>query len=83
MTRMRDLTCRDVAEFLMAYLDQELDEAHRTAFDRHLAECDECILYLRAYEEAVRLGKAAFSDPEAPADAIPAGIARAILAARK
>lgn len=83
MNDMLDLTCRDVAEFLMAYLDRELDEAHRAAFEHHLAECDECVLYVRRYEATVRLGKAAFDDPAGPPDALPERLARAILAARK
>ena len=29
-------TCKDVHEFLMAYLDAELDEATRTSFDAHI-----------------------------------------------
>jgi anti-sigma factor RsiW len=70
---MLDLTCRDAAEFLMAYLDHEGDETQRTAFDQHLGEYDECVLDLRRYEETVRLGQAAFHDPAASARAILAG----------
>ena len=81
---MIDLTCRQVADFLMAYLDHELDTAARAAFDAHLHECDECVLYLRSYVDAVRLGKAAYRDPDAAAtDVMPEQLVRAVLAARK
>jgi anti-sigma factor RsiW len=79
---MTDLTCRDVADFLMAYLDRELDPNRRTAFEAHLAECDECVRYLRSYDRTVRLAKAAGRDPDEPAD-VPEQLVRSILAARK
>jgi anti-sigma factor RsiW len=81
---MTELTCRDVVEFLVDYLDHELDPAQRHAFEAHLTECDECVAYIRSYEQAVRLGQAAFEPPEAPAEAhVPAQLVRAVLAARR
>jgi anti-sigma factor RsiW len=79
---MTELTCRDVAEFLMAYLDRELDPPQRTAFEAHLAGCDECVRYLRAYEQTVRLARAAGHDTDEP-EAVPERLVRSILAARK
>ena len=53
-------------------------------FETHLTLCDDCVAYLRQYEDAVRLGKVAFEPPEASADGqLPKGLVEAILAARK
>jgi anti-sigma factor RsiW len=81
---MTRLTCREVVEFLMDYLDDALEPARRRTFENHLAECDECVAYLRHYEETVRLGKVAFADVDAAADEqLPRGLVDAILAARR
>jgi len=81
---MTDLTCRDVVEFLMDYLDHALDPAQQQAFESHLAHCDECVVYLRSYEQTVRLGRAAFDDLDDPAAArLPRELVDAIVAARR
>lgn len=81
---MTQLTCREVVEFLMDYLDHALDPAQRHAFERHLAQCDECVAYLRTYEQTVRLGKAAFDDLDAAADRqVPRELVDAIVATRR
>jgi anti-sigma factor RsiW len=79
---MNELTCRDVAEFLMAYLDRELEPGQRVAFEAHLAECDECVRYLRSYQRTVRLAKSAGRDPD-ELDEVPERLVQSILAARK
>ena len=79
---MNELTCRDVADFLMAYLDRELDPPQRTAFEAHLAVCDECARYLRSYEQTVRLAKAAGRDADEPEE-VPERLVQSVLAARK
>ncbi|MFN8643400.1 MAG: zf-HC2 domain-containing protein [Candidatus Binatia bacterium] len=79
---MTELTCRDVADFLMAYLDRELAPPQRAAFETHLAACDECVRYLRAYARTVRLAKASGQDAEDPAE-VPERLVQSILAARK
>lgn len=76
-------TCREVVKFLMEYLDQSLEPAQRAEFEAHLATCDECVTYLRSYEETVRLGKAAFDDDAAAEAAVPRRLIEAILAARR
>lgn len=78
------MTCRELTEFLMAYLSDELPDAQRRVFDEHLAECPGCVTYLHTYEETIKLGRAAFRDPDAPPPAdVPEQLIRAILAARK
>jgi anti-sigma factor RsiW len=80
---MTDLSCRDVVGLLMSYLDQALDPAQRRAFDAHLAGCDGCVVYLRSYEQTLRLTTAAFEDPdEAPQECSARDLVEAILAGR-
>lgn len=78
------MTCRDLIEFLWAYLAGEVTPEQRFDFDAHLATCPPCVAYLRSYEETIRLGRDAFAvtDGEAPAD-MPEELVRAILAARE
>ena len=79
---MADLTCRDVVELLMAYLDQALDPTERHAFEAHLAECDGCITYLRSYEQTLGLVRTAFEDPDEPQEHSAKNLIETILAAR-
>jgi anti-sigma factor RsiW len=77
------MTCREVIEFLMAYLDHELPPEQRSAFEVHLLECADCVAYLETYKETVRLGKSAFEDADGDAgDDVPEELIAAILAAR-
>jgi len=81
---MTQLTCREVVEFLSDYLDHALAPAQHHAFEHHLAACDACVVYVRSYEQTVRLGKAAFDDLDAAADErLPPGLVDAIVAARR
>jgi len=78
----RELTCREIADFLMAYDDGELPPPERAVFDAHLAVCPDCVAYLQSYRATVALGKQAFRDGDA-ATAVPERLVDAILAARK
>jgi anti-sigma factor RsiW len=51
------MTCREVIEFLMNYLDDELSPEVRIEFDRHLAVCASCTAYLNSYRQTVALSK--------------------------
>jgi anti-sigma factor RsiW len=78
------MTCREFIEFLREYRDGELSPGRRRTFDAHLAECPWCVAYLQNYEQAIRLGKAAYAEPDAPVPAeVPEELVRAILAARR
>jgi anti-sigma factor RsiW len=82
-TTPRDLTCRELAEFVMDYLDEALSAGERTVFEAHLAVCEDCIAYLRSYREAVRLGKAYGQDDDRHAPEMPEDLVQAILASRR
>ncbi len=76
------MTCRDFIDFMMDYLSGELTDAERSIFDAHLAECPWCVAYLKTYQEAVKLGKAACDvEGQVPED-VPEELVQAILAAR-
>jgi anti-sigma factor RsiW len=80
----RELTCRELVDFLMAYDDDELPAPERAAFDAHLAECPDCVAYLASYRATVALGRRAFRDEDAAAgDHVPEALVEAVLAARR
>ena len=47
------ITCIEFEEFILAYLDGELNNAKRRTFELHLAVCRECRDYLAAYKAAM------------------------------
>ena len=74
------LTCREFIEFLMEYLERALPVQRLSEFERHLGGCSSCRAYLQNYESTVRLGQAAFADPEAAPDgALPQDVPDAYL----
>jgi len=76
-----ELTCREVAEFLAAYLDDELAARQKERFEEHLAECPDCRNYLEQYEVTRTVGKAAL-EADASDAGVPEDLVQAILAAR-
>jgi anti-sigma factor RsiW len=78
------ITCRELIEFLMDYLDGALSAERRAEVDRHLAVCPSCVEYMRSYQEAVKMGKVSMraDDSAAPGD-VPEELLRAVLGARK
>ncbi len=74
-------SCKHCIEFLMAYLDGELPERERAAFDAHMALCPPCREYLKSYVASVRLCE---SQRRTSGSAkMPEEMVRAILAARE
>ncbi len=74
------MTCRELIDFLMAYLGNELPAEQRAELERHLGMCPSCVNYLKTYEQTIRLGQQAFAD-DAPATLLPEELVKAILAA--
>jgi len=78
------ITCRELIDFLYLYLEDELPEDRRSEFERHLGVCPPCREYIRQYRESIQLGKAAFAEPDGPADDVaPEELVKAILDSRR
>ena len=77
------MTCKELVEFLMDYLDGLLSESERRRFEEHLGECPDCVAYLATYREAARLGKEACTAGDSIPTDVPEELVRAILAARR
>jgi anti-sigma factor (TIGR02949 family) len=75
------LTCRQLIDFIMSYLDGELPPDQRAEFDRHMSACPSCVDYLKTYEKTLLLTKAA-ADDQVPAE-VPESLVQAILAAQR
>jgi anti-sigma factor RsiW len=77
------ITCQEVIEYLMAYVNNELLSTEHAAIDAHLAVCPECVTFLKTYEQTMRCERAAFDHPEHNVETpIPESLVQAILAAR-
>ena len=77
------MTCKELVEFLMDYLDGLVSKPERRRFEEHLGECPDCVAYLATYREAVRLGKKACTAGDSIPTDVPEELVRAILAARR
>jgi anti-sigma factor RsiW len=78
------MTCREVIDFLMAYVDGELAADVRSEFERHLAVCQPCVDYLASYRRTLEVERQAFAPrDQETAPPIPEDLIRAILASRK
>ena len=77
------INCREFVDFLMGYLDRELPEAQRAEFERHIAECPPCDVYLSQYRDTLRLERDLCPTPDAEIpEEVPEELVAAILAAR-
>ena len=78
------LTCRQLIEFLLAYVEDELEAGQREVFDRHLGACPPCRHYLDSYRATVALGRQAYTchGNELPPE-VPESLVAAVLAARQ
>jgi anti-sigma factor (TIGR02949 family) len=75
------ITCQQLIDFIMSYLDDELPPGQRAEFDRHMSACPSCVDYLKTYEKTVVLAKTCGHDPVP--DEVPESLVQAILEARK
>lgn len=77
------ITCQELIEFLMDYVNGDLPSDERTAVDSHLVVCPECVTFLHTYQLTIREGHQAFAEcDQSEAPAIPESLVQAILAAR-
>jgi anti-sigma factor RsiW len=79
------VTCREFADFIMGYLDRELQLEVLQTFEHHISLCPACERYLRQYRATVAAGRAAFAmgeDHAVPAE-VPEELISAILVSRR
>ena len=77
------MTCQEMVNFLMAYLDEELSPDERRDFDAHLAECPPCVVYLDTYREATAMGRSVCANDDPVPDEVPEELVQAILQTRR
>ncbi len=75
------MTCRELTDFILDYLEDALEPAQRARFEEHLAECAECRQFLGTYRATGQLVRDAMT-PDKPAQA-PADLIAAILDSRR
>jgi anti-sigma factor RsiW len=78
------MTCRELADFILAYTTGELQADERARFEHHLSLCPNCVHYLASYKATIDLGRRAFEDGDADSGMkIPDELVKAILRSRK
>jgi anti-sigma factor RsiW len=75
------VTCKDVASFILEYLENELDGTTRAMFEQHLSVCPNCVRYLAQYQATIALGRQAFQSYGTPPPLVPEDLIRAVLVA--
>jgi predicted anti-sigma-YlaC factor YlaD len=76
------MTCEEVAEFLLDYLEHQVTDEQRRIFEHHLSVCPDCRNYIDSYRKTIQLAKAA-EVQAANSIEIPEGLVQAILRARR
>jgi predicted anti-sigma-YlaC factor YlaD len=59
------MTCQDHKDLMMAYLDDELDDEQKRAFEAHLASCSDCAKDLEEFRKLKQMTDCvALAEPE-------------------
>jgi anti-sigma factor RsiW len=75
------MNCHEaINEFLLLYLDGDLDDERRRDFEEHLAGCPPCVTYLETYRLTIRVSHVACHAQDDPV-CIPEALVQAVLAA--
>jgi len=80
MRTSRESCCKDLIEFLSAYVEKELPERQHEVFERHLGVCFECVDYVASFTATIELTQ---SLCDVDCESIPQALVDAILAARR
>lgn len=77
------ITCVEFEDFILAYLEDELNARQRRIFELHLAVCRECRDYLAAYRTAMTVTSDVLDTQTAETLVnVPEDLVSAVLAAR-
>ncbi len=77
------ISCRELIDFIVDYLENSLSSDEQHDFDRHLSVCASCRAYLASYETTIRLEKAVATYDESALDEAPEELIQAILDVRR
>lgn len=77
------MNCREFIDFLLDYFEGQLPPCQCALFSEHMAECKECVDYLKMYEQTIKLGKEVCRcSDQLPLEEVPEDLIQAILVAR-
>jgi anti-sigma factor RsiW len=77
------VTCREFADFIADYFADGLDAETRARFNRHIAQCANCRVYLLNYQTTGAIGRRAFhADDDRLPDDVPRELIASVLSAR-
>jgi anti-sigma factor RsiW len=60
---MAAFSCRDNIARLTDYFERALLPPQRLAVEAHLRRCDDCVAYMRQYDQTITLSKVAYEEP--------------------
>ena len=65
------LSCKEAADFITDYVEETMSPKMRKKFEKHMAMCPNCEVYLEQYKHTILLANEAFQgDIEIPDDLI-------------
>lgn len=78
------ISCKELIDFLWAYVSEELSAEERHEFDRHLQVCPSCVAYLDSYKKTIEMEKTMVSElGDQGCEDVPEDLVQAVLKARK
>ena len=60
------MTCTEFEELMTAYLEDELPEDTRSAFEQHIESCEHCQAEMSSYENCTRIFRRFIEDKDPP-----------------
>ena len=78
------MNCRQFVDFIMDYLESNLDTPTHQLFEEHLRRCPSCVDYLNSYQQSIELGMTVCRcEEDDTCESMPEQLVQAILAARR
>ena len=66
------ITCQQIAEFCLDYVDGALPQDEQIGFRRHLGQCPDCVTFFETYRKTPELSRVAMTQqmPEAVRESV-------------
>ena len=74
------MNCREMTDFLSAYLSGDMAPDEKARFEEHLRFCPPCVQYLDGFKQAIEVGRKCCEKEKAP---VPEDLIQAILDSRR